>query len=116
MNVPIGIIASGLAIAGTLIGGVFVLEDRYQSVTVANEQREEINTQLELVGRRLDGKIELDRWYQNAAAIRSYQVYTTGDCNRYKARTKRRCLNLFRQRRDIEQRLRSMGIPIPRVE
>lgn len=113
---PIGMIASGLAIAGTLIGGVFVLEDRYQNVTVANQQREEINIQLELIGRRLDGKIELDRWYQNAAALRSYKVYTVDNCNRYIDRTKRRCMNLFRQRRDIEQRLRSMDIPIPRVE
>ena len=110
-----GLIASGLAIIGTLAGGVFVLEDRYQNVTEANQQREELHAQVELVGRRLDGKIELDRWYRNDAAIRSYKVYNPRDCNRYQDDTKRRCVNLFRQRRDIEARLTSMGIPIPRV-
>ena len=115
MNVSIAMIASGLAIVGTLAGGVFVLEDRYQNVTEANQQREDITAQVELVGRRLDGKIELDRWYRNDAAIRSYNVYNPRDCNRYKKDTKRRCVNLFRQRRDIETRLTSMGIPIPRV-
>jgi len=127
MKVSIAAIAGGLAIVGTVSGGVFLIEDRYHKVAdadkdraeitlEANEQKAEIIAQIELVGRRLDGKIELDRWYRNAAALRSYKVYTVDDCKRYKKRTKRGCVNLFRQRRDIEQRLRSMGIPIPRVE
>ncbi len=112
----IGAIAAGLVTLGTIAGGVFVVEDRYQKVAVADQQRKEVNEQVVLVGRRLDGKIEVDRWYRNAEAIRSYKVFDRKDCNRYQDKTKRRCLSLFRQRKDIEGRLEKMSIPIPRVQ
>ncbi len=109
-------IASALALVGTITGGVFVIEDRYQKIIVAAEQRAEQNAQMELVGQRLNDKIWVDRWYRNASAIRQWNVYTKKDCNKFKKDTRRRCLGLFAQRRDIEARLRSMGIPIPRVQ
>ncbi len=110
------VVASSLALVSTIAGSVFVIEDRYQKVIVADEQRVELNAQIELVGQRLEGKIEVDRWYRNAEAIRSYKVFDKKDCNRYREKTKRGCLSLFRQRRDIEGRLKKMGIPIPRVQ
>ncbi len=118
MKVPliVTIVASSLALVGTVAGSIFVIEDRYQKIVVANEQRVEMNAQVELVGRRLDGKIEVDRWYRNAEAIRSYRVFEQRDCNQYQKNTKRRCRGLFDQRRDIEIRLRKMNIPIPRVQ
>lgn len=109
-------VAAGLTMIGAVGGGVFVVEDRYQKIVVADEQRAELNAQMELVGQRLNDKIWVDRWYRNAAAIRQWNVYTKRDCDNFKEDPRRRCLGLFAQRRDIEARLRSMGIPIPRVQ
>jgi len=116
MRISIAAVAGAVALIGTITGGVFVVEDRYQKIAVADKQRAEMNAQVELVGKRLDGKIEVDRWYRNAEAIRSYKVFDNKDCNRYRGKTKHACLGLFRQRKDIEKRLRDMNIPIPRVQ
>lgn len=104
-----------LTILGFLIGGVYAIEDRYLRTDIAEQQMSSITSQVELVGQRLDGKIELDRWYRNQAALRAYGAIIPQDCNRHQGRAKAICINLFRQRADVEQRLRLMGIPVPRI-